>query len=380
MTQSDRDQLRDLLLQRVEAASKEAVRSGGQVPAEEVEALGRLARLVDLNEAVRQPPARRRWPVVLALGVTLMLVSLLLFVRVAETEIELDMALSEVSFILPTQQALTDAMNLTALGGSGLREIQLPRSRDQDARTFASSDAAEYALQLSVVSDGKHQGAVTLAPLLLPMKTNVWLRHTGVPHQYRVSLTGPSAEFRADVIGPVRIGLSEGGSGRFDFDGPDVAVLQSGENEVDLDLTLLDPTKSNFASQLSASDLSFFHVDEIRNPDTTVARRVSTILSGSLSYESLNGLERKLRPGEVIQFEDSHGEIRSLSLRDDRIDMKFHGRVRGMNGGSGESRRSLMPTWLELLQARHSLSLLWGTALYLFTLMASALRWWRKPL
>jgi hypothetical protein len=36
-----------------------------------------------------------------------------------------------------------------------------------------------------------------------------------------------------------------------------------------------------------------------------------------------------------------------------------------------------MPTWLEWLRARHGLSLLWGTALYLFGLAVGVLRWWR---
>lgn len=84
--------------------------------------------------------------------------------------------------------------------------------------------------------------------------------------------------------------------------------MQSGENEVDLDLTLLDPSKDDFSSQLSVSDLSFFHIDEFRDPNNTLVRRVSTILSGTLNFESLNGLERKIRPGEMIQLEN-------LSLR-----------------------------------------------------------------
>ena len=50
-----------------------------------------------------------------------------------------------------------------------------------------------------------------------------------------------------------------------------------------------------------------------------------------------------------------------------------------MTSGSGDTRRSLMPTYLEWLQARHGLSLLWGTTLYVFGLVVAALRWWRTP-
>jgi hypothetical protein len=48
----------------------------------------------------------------------------------------------------------------------------------------------------------------------------------------------------------------------------------------------------------------------------------------------------------------------------------------GMTTGSGEGRRTLMPTYLEWMRARHGVSLLWGTTLYLFGLIAGALRWW----
>lgn len=316
----------------------------------------------------------------MALGITLVVVSLLLFARVRETEIEADLSLSEASFVLPTQQVLTDAMDLSTLGVSGLRDIELPRAADRITPTTPSSDAAESGLRLEVASDSKRHGSITLAPLALPAATSVWMRYIGLPRQYRLSLKGTNTEIRADVNGLVRVALSDGGSAQFDFLMPDVAVMQSGENEVDLDLTLLDPSKDDFSSQLSVSDLSFFHIDEFRDPNNTLVRRVSTILSGTLNFESLNGLERKIRPGEMIQLENPQLEIRTFRLRDDHIELKFHGRVRGMNVGSDEGRRSLMPTWLEWLQARHSLSLLWGTAVYLFSLGIGALRWWRKPL
>jgi hypothetical protein len=265
-------------------------------------------------------------------------VSLLFFARVAETELEGDLALSEVSFVLPTKQVLTEAMDLSTLGVSGLREIRLPRAADRTAETLPSSEGAGSAVQLSVAANGKRQGTITLAPLKLPAETHVWVSSIGLPRQYRISLKGTNAELNADVNGPVRVDFSGGGSGQLDFETPDVAVMQSGENEVDLDLTFVDPTKNNFSSQLSAIDLSFFHVKEFRDPTGTVVRPLSTILSGTINFESLNGLERKIRPGEMIHFEHSN-EVRPR-LQDDKIEMKFHGAC-GMNAGWGDSGRVL---------------------------------------
>lgn len=378
MPETKADQLKKLFYQQVKVASEEAVNSAGQVSAEQVEVLGRLARLVELHEAAQPPPARKRWPVIAVLGGTLFIVSILLFARVPDTEIELDLALSEVSFALPTQQTLAEAMGLSTLGASGLREIQLPETSDRKALP-PLSNGEESSVRLSAVSDGKGQGSINLAALVLPAETRVWVRHHELPRQFRLSLKGTSLELRADVNGKVQVGIPGRGAELFNFITPQAVHLRSSSDEVDLDLTFLDHAKGGFSSQLSANDLSLFRIDEFLDTQHTVVRRVSTILSGTLTFESLNGQERKLRPGEAIHFDQAQGEIRSLHLQDDYIALKFHGHVRGMSVGLGENRRSLMPTWLEWLRARHGLSLLWGTAIYLFGLIVGALRWLRVP-
>jgi len=370
------DQLRDFLRQQVQAASDEAIRSGGQVSAEEVETLGRLARLVDIYQAAQPPPTRQRWPIIVVLGGTLLLVSALLFARVAETEIELELALSEVSFVLPIQQVLTETMELSTLGVSGLRKIEMPRARNREAQTLESFNG----VRLSVASEGKRQGSINLASSMLPAETHVWMRRTELPHLYRLSLRGTDSELQADVNGPVQVGFSGGGIEQLDFVTPQAVIFQAGADEIDLDLAFLDLAKSRFSSQLSANDLSLVHIDEFLEKNHSLVRRVSTILSGAIYFVSLNDQERKLRPGEIIQFERSQGEFRTLRLQDNHIELKFHGRVRGLSAGLDENRRNLMPTWLEWMRARHSLSLLWGTALYLFGLIAGALRWLGRPI
>jgi len=370
-------ELRAFLARQTRAASEEAVRSGGQVAPQQVETLERLARLVALHEALQQAPSRHRWRLLLAFGTTLLIISALLFARVAETEIELDLVLSEVGFALPTPQKLTDVMVLSALGVSGLRGIQLPQARSTDAQVLVSGNAGA-GLRLSVASEGGHQGSISLETLLVPTGTRVWVRNTGLPREYRLSLKSTGLELRAAVNGAVQVGFSGGGIQQLDFATPHAVLLQSGTNEVDLDVTFLDSAKSVFLPQLFTSNLSFAHIEEGSDANRTVARRVSTISSGTLYFESLNGEARKLRAREVIQLEDAQGEIRTLRLQGDHIDLEFHGRVRGLSVGLGDATRTLMPTWLDWLKARHGLSLFWGTALYLFGLIGSVLRWFGK--
>jgi hypothetical protein len=376
LPKSTLDQLRDLLRQQADAASDEAAHSGGNISSERVDELRRLAHLVEICEAAQPRPARKRWPLILALGSTLLIVSILLFARIAETEIELDLTLSEVGFVLPKQQVLAETMGLSALGVSGLREIQLHEVSDTGDQTPQSSDR----VRLSIASGGKRQGSINLATLMLPSETRVWLRHTGAPNQYRLSLKGAKLELRADVHGVVGVGFPDRGAEQFDFVTPQPIHMLPGMEEVDLDLTLLDPGKSAFSPQVSITNLSLFQIDKYHDDERSVVRRVSSILSGALIFESLGQRELKLRPGEMIHFEQVRGEIRTLRLQDNNIELKFHGRVRGLGAGSEENPRSLMPTWLEWLRARHSLSLFWGAAIYLFGLIAGVLRWWGKSI
>jgi hypothetical protein len=372
------DQLKDLLRKLVQAAGEDTLRSGGQVSAEHVDALERLARFVDIYQTVQSPPDRKQWMVAAALVGTLLIVSLLLFLRVKETEIELDLALSEVSFVLPRQQIFAEAMNLSAFGVSGLREIQLPHADKEEAEIIQANDGAETALRLLPLSQGRNQGSITLGTMTPPNETRIWLIHTGQSRKYRLSLKSSDLKLRADVNGPVQIGGLGSGIKQLDFAVPKAILLQAGDDEVDLDLTFPDSAKGTLSSQLSISNLLLTQIREYQDRDRTIVSRASTILSGTLYLAALNDKERKLRPGEMIQFERSQGELRTLRLMEDHIELKFNGRVSGMTTGSGDNRRSLMPTWLEWLRARHGLSLLWGTGLYLFGLLIALLKWWGK--
>jgi hypothetical protein len=182
---------------------------------------------------------------------------------------------------------------------------------------------------------------------------------------------------RADVSGQVEVGLPHTPRKQIRFVTPKSILLRSGPDEVDVNFRFPSRSTGSFSPYLSADTVSLVRVDELLGTEQTVVRRVSTVLSGILYFESLGGQERRLRPGERIEFESSIGEIRALRLADSHIAFGFHGQVSGMTTGRDANRISLMPTYLEWLRARHSLSLLWGSTLYLFGLAVTTVRWWR---
>ena len=127
-------QLRKFVHSEAEKLSKEAFEKPEAVTDEQVEHLERLTKIITLSEETGPKIKPKRWPTIVIMAATSLLVSALLFFRVPTTEVELDLTLSELQFRLSKEAPLTDVTVLTALGISELREIRLPRSRGQSAQ------------------------------------------------------------------------------------------------------------------------------------------------------------------------------------------------------------------------------------------------------
>ncbi len=116
----DGKQLRELLQRKATETRAAALRNEGKVSAEQLDDLERLARLVGIGDDAKPALLRERWPLVAAFVVTLGLVSVLVFVPMPTTEIELELKAEEVGFDLPTRRTLTTGLKVTAIGASGL--------------------------------------------------------------------------------------------------------------------------------------------------------------------------------------------------------------------------------------------------------------------
>jgi len=373
MGKGRRDSAREYLERESAGLAAKAAR-GEPIAAGEVDDLNRLARLIEIRDAAA--PRRRAWWPAGAFAGALAIVSALLFARVAETDIEVDLLVSELRFAMAGEQLASGALRVTSLGASGLHEIRVPSATRPDDDRVESDAGDRAAVRISPAAEAQRAGTVALAPLILPAGANVALRIAESPREYVLSLEASGRELRADVEGPVSVGVAGSPPRLLDFASPRPIVLRAGSGDVDLALAFASLPQALLAPQLSVRGLSFARVDQLIDTGRSLVRRVSTILSGTLFLESLDGEKRQLRPGEELRFEESSGEIRALRLEDNQIAVRYHGRVRGMTTGSGEGHRSLMPTYLEWMRARHGLSLFWGATLYLSGLIAGALRWW----
>jgi hypothetical protein len=293
---------------------------------------------------------------------------------------------TEARFELSKSVILADAIVLSALGASELQEVQLPRALSVDGQSIAAQKVVAptetgAALRLAVIEDADPPGTITLTALLLPTGTKVWISHTGVPDQYRISLEIPEKSrlnLQVSIAGMLQVTFPGAQAEQVMYKIPRRIQMQAVSNLVDLDLTLPEGAWASLAPHLPVQDLAFVRIDQFVDTTGTYIRQVSTIQSGMLYFTELNSREYPLRIGEGLQFEQSGGQMRDLTMEDGQLALKFHGNVHGMTTGWEESPENLMPSWLEWLSARHGLTLLWGTTLYIFGVALGVLRWWRK--
>jgi len=372
-TGSDAKQLRGLLASQMHEATADALRTQGEVSSERLDSLGRLARLVEMVDAT-SPAFHTRWSVRLVALVTLVLASLLLFARVPSTQIALELKVSELSFVVPTAQPITEELAVTTLGVAGLRSVVVPGASGGPGRTDNATD-----LYLTTASSAG-RGTASLSPITLQAGSRVTLRKLDGRNHYQLAVLGAGSELGVSVNGPVRIVVPREVNEVRTFSFPRRIGVEPDARQVAFEIVTADTADAPSAllSPLPVDSLFLFRVDRFDLAAQTLVREVSTIDSGVVYFESIDGSARPLRAGEGLHFTASRGEISGWRVADDGLLVRFEGRVRGMSAGSGGIRRSLMPTVLDWLRAQHGLSLLWGSTAYVVGLFITVLGWWKQ--
>lgn len=365
------DEVRALLDTKLRELADAALANDGQVSKNEALASAeRIARLLQIQRQLAPPvPTGQRWRMAALFAATLGLLSLLLVATVLETEVELDLVVSELRFKLATRQQLSEPLQLASLGASGLAGVMLP------AAPLGAGGAARVLLQAASTPGG---GTISLAPLVGPQGAEVTLRAGDMPNELRLSVKGLDASMQVDLSGSVTALLTRQAKQTIASATPQAVALVPGPADVDLDLIALNPVLSVLAPSLAISTLALVRIDEVAQGGRSVVRRVSTLHSASVFFDELAGRELRLRAREALRFDEAQGVIRELRFADGRLIVNFHGKVRGMVSGSLEHPRKLMPSLLEWLRANQPLALLWGSALYVFGLLTTMWQWWRK--
>jgi hypothetical protein len=366
--------LRAKLTDQVKNLAEEALKPGGDVSPDSLAKAERLVQLVQLQNDLKPRAPSSRWTAAALLAATVAIASVLLLAHVRETEIELNLAVSEMRFTVDSRQQLTDTLQLASLGASGLSRVVLPGGDVSGVPV----PGLRLAAAAGAVPAAAAAGTISLEPIIAPAHSQMTLSIGDVPGELRLSISRLSEALRADTNGSVHVAAPRLAQKTLEAGTPQPVVLTPGSSEVRLDLAPLSAGAALFAPGLTITDMTLMHIDEVSEDDSTAVRAVSTVQSGSVLLEELGDRELKLRAHEELRFAHARGEIRSIGLKDGSLALNFHGRVRGMATGPLEHPRNLMPRWLDWLRANQPLSLLWGSAIYLFGLTTAVRQWWKK--
>lgn len=316
-----------------------------------------------------------RWLPASIFVVTLIIASVLLFVRIPETSIELVGTFTGLGFTSAAQQPLSGPLDVSSIGVAGLKDAQLP---DEIARPKSGVSALRIATAPG--SDPKQRaGSIVVDRFDVPTGTRVWISRTSIPRQYRLTLRSDRPEpisIHVDVNGALAFAPAGAAPTVTALRAPQPVEISSTSGSLDLEVTLAQGTPAPRWQQVEARGLRVYQVQDDQKSDRPMVRPFSTLLTGSIYFESLGGTERKLRTGEMVRFANAAGTLLTLDLRDDGIAATFQGDVKGMTVGTGDHPRSIMPSLVTWLRQRQGLSLLWGTALYLFGVTTTLRKWW----
>lgn len=270
--------------------------------------------------------------------------------HLSTTEIRMELSVSEMNFTLPQQQVVTNIMKLSSIGVSGLENVQI--------LTGVASEGSSSAVLLSVDTTNSHSGSITVDALSLPSGMRIGIRNTDVTGEYRFFLQGKAIDLPVQVNGSIKMISPPNPPVVLNYTSPGLITLQAAKEGIDLDLNFQSSANRIFPGLIPADSISLLRIDENYDDESSTVRTVSTILSGTMYFEKLGGKKQVLLPGQQIQFKKSHGTIHKLELFDDHIAINFVGTVSGLTSGDINNRTSLMPTYLQWLNSRVSLSLL----------------------
>jgi hypothetical protein len=378
--------LRREILGRVErlAAGSNPSASFDSASAEEVDRIDRMLRAYE--RARPAPPSHRRF-LVGGFALTAVLIAALLFMRVESTEITLDLRLDRLSFDSARKQILTRATGATGVALGGIDRIIPPPGVSSDGL----DEEREPDEVLAVALTAPNGGVMTVDPIEVHPATRIEIGRAGPDGTTSISFVQAAPDkaepepIVVQVTVPNRVALdvadSFAGPERFDLDRPrPFAFVVAFDADAYVDVTPKGGRPLSFESQLEVGRFSFARVMEVEGE---VARRLSTVLGGTVFLETLGGKAYELRQGEHLDVVLDSATISRLSVTPEAVNLRATGRAHALSVGSpgnalnSGSTRDLMPRWLEWLTARHEIELFWGATLYVFGLLLGLLRIWR---
>jgi hypothetical protein len=315
----------------------------------------------------------RVWAPLIAAALCAAVAIVLYLSRITETVVDLEVKTSEASFVSAREQDATDLMTVSTIDASGLDSIQLPRARERPESQMTAPRDGGLAIRIASGSEGARTGAITLPPISLTTDAHVTLAASD-PRGFRLVLTRSSVPVGVNVRGPVLLTMAGGTSELVDFGAPKPLRIAPSARSAQFDVTRAGAPKPLLTSPIEISGLSLVRIDETVDTRRMEVSAVSTIVSGTLRLEALDGRPQVIGTGELLRFGESHGEITSIDLADGGLLLRFNGRVQRLESCAGGTCENRMPTYFDSMAARRPAWLVALAAVFVICLAAASRR------
>ena len=366
MDDSGLENLRAVVRERAAKAADVAAK-GGSVPQEEIDSLRNLSDLCGTLESTAVKPKANRWIPGTLFLLALICASILLFRRVAATQVEIDATATSAEFRLAQTRPLTEAVVVTSLRLVGIKRLS-------DMRC-AGMSAEHPPKDLTLIAgSGATPGSITLQPIEARKGLSVTVLGGDSPTHWALAFSGAPQTVRATFEGSLKI---DGEPCRIEARFPRTLEATLDEKSSRLVLEFAKAPGQFLLSLLPVDRLAFVRSDVVDLEGRVEQQQSTTLTGGSIYFEDLEGKETKLRDGEWLEIGVRQGWLLAPCVAGGNLAWRYRGSVHALRSGPPDSSRDLKPSWLEYARAQHGIELLWGAALSLFGLGGTLVRWFK---
>lgn len=370
----NRKELDKLLRTKIESLSARIQRGDDAPRIKEFVEIEHLGKIVALRDETKKK--RPSWVPPAAFLASVFVITLPAALTLSEVSVSFDLVLTGLQFVTKDRIPVIGSIRPEQLEISGVQKV-IPPIAIEALKRFEFDNARNIFFK---VKDASDSGAdLTLERLDPPPSTTISIVHARRPFAFAFAFT------KEKQANPIIIGANARGAILVSLPGsmplqtvdfgiaPKAFQFKGDGGSVDVNVDLRQPPNVDFYPQrVDGVDLNV--IEEI--PGVAVVPR-STIVSGNLYMDSLDGRKVELRSGERVTFSTLIFQLDTLKFTSDSILVRMHGKVRDLRLGDALETRSLMPTYLQWLIARQPLAAFWGALLSLYGLVYAIFKWYK---
>jgi hypothetical protein len=226
----------------------------------------------------------------------------------------------------------------------------------------------------------REKGSLTLSSITIPPGSEVSIQKMADEGTWRLGIKSAEAVVSLTLANGVDVSMAgqrteaEFGRGR-----PLTLKAAIDSGRLELDITPANPASFLMRHNVPVTQVTFEEsLDEAAPENVGLTRgRTSSVISGVIFNQSLGDRKYTLRPRETVETVIERGQVREVRLESDGVHLNLSASVRHLQVGAPGALQTLNPSYLEWLAEHHALKLAWGSAAWLFALMAGGIKWWQ---